>query len=798
MNYYKEDKTDSEKLYNKEVTKLLFKYIFRYKKYLLIAIIFVMIITSVTLAVPYLSKVVIDRFIIKKGYIVNLPNFKPKTPDDYFLESKIRKSIKLDGTHYFFIQSELKYFSKIQIDRYKKDNIFSKEKFVLIEKPIVDNNVLKEKLNKLKSNNKLYSYPGERYLVIESALSEFKVSEIYKLRVTDFKNIVYIVIAVLILQLVQFLASYFQIIFLMKLSQFSMRDLRQDLFEHIASLETKYFDENPIGKLVSRVTNDIETLNEMFSSVLITLLQDLLMMSGILIIMFLTSVKLAIIVTATIPFIVILTVLFRIKAREAYRRIRTQVARINAFLNETITGIRIIQIFVQELKNLKKFRKINKDLYKANIKQLYVYAIFRPSIGILRWLAIASLIYFGAKGILAHTVSYGVIVMFITYIGRFFEPVQDLSEKFDIMQSATAAGEKILFVFNANYYKESEENDKIKKFLLDYLKEDNLDNIKKDIKNNVEKEIRNKVGKDLKNDIKKEVKSKAEKDVKNNIEKDIKKNIKEDIKENIKNDNIIETVNFIAKNGYSKNYFRFKGDIVFDKVWFAYKKDQWVLKDLSFHIKPEETLAIVGETGAGKSTIINILSKFYRIQKGNIYIDGININDIPIPVLRRNISIVMQDVFLFSKTVKENIILNSEFDKKKFEFVAKITHIDKFIEKLPKKENEMVMERGVTFSAGERQLLSFARSLYFDPSILVLDEATSNIDTETEKLIQDAIAHLIKGRTSIVVAHRLSTIKNANNILVIDKGIAVESGDHASLIAKKGIYYQLYKLQFSS
>lgn len=778
MNYYKEDNTDTSKLYNKDVTKLLFKYIFRYKKYLLIAILFVIIITSVTLAVPYLSKTVIDRFIIKKGYIVNYVNFKPVTKDDHFLESKIKKSIKLDDNHYFFIQSELKYFSKIQIRKYIKNNVFSANKFVLIETPLI-NEKLKNKLDQLKKKKDAYQFNNNIYLINEDSLNQFKINDIYNLRITDFKNIVLIVFLVIFLQVIQFLASYFQIIFLMKLSQFSMRDLRQDLFDHIASLETKYFDENPIGKLVSRVTNDIETLNEMFSSVLITLLQDLLMMSGILVIMFLTSIKLALIVSATIPFIILLTILFRLKAREAYRKIRTQVARINAFLNETITGIRIIQIFVQEIKNLKKFRVINKDLYKANIQQLYVYAVFRPSIGILRWIAIASLIYFGANGILSHTVSYGIIVMFISYIGRFFEPVQDLSEKFDIMQSATAAGEKILFVFNSKYYKESEENKKIEEFLKKYLKEEeDIETNEKDAKQ--DKVEQYKIGQD------------------NKIEQDKIEQNKKVIKSNKDNIYKYKTINYINKNGYDDNYFRFKGDIVFDKVWFAYKPDQWILKDLSFHIKPEETLAIVGETGAGKSTIINILSKFYRIQKGHIYIDGIDINDIPIPVLRRNISIVMQDVFLFSKTVKENIILNSKFDKEKFDFVVKLTHMDKFIQRLPDKENEMVMERGVTFSAGERQLLSFARSLYFDPSILVLDEATSNIDTETEKLIQDAISHLIKGRTSIIVAHRLSTIKNANNILVIDKGIAVESGDHNSLIAKKGIYYQLYKLQFSS
>jgi ABC-type multidrug transport system fused ATPase/permease subunit len=309
--------------------------------------------------------------------------------------------------------------------------------------------------------------------------------------------------------------------------------------------------------------------------------------------------------------------------------------------------------------------------------------------------------------------------MFIAYIGAFFEPIGDLSEKFDIMQSATAAGEKILSVFNAEAKKEIMPRGSVAR--PERARPENTGNA-------------------------------------------------------------------------GKGLF---GEIAFNDVWFSYMPDEWVLRGISFSVKPRETIAIVGETGSGKTTIISLLTRLYGIQKGSISVDGIDINDISYADLRSNIATVMQDVFLFSRTLRDNVILNSLYDEERFKMVSQITHINRFIRRLPNKENEQVMERGATFSAGERQLLAFARALYADPSILVLDEATSNIDTETERLIQDAIAHLIQGRTSIIIAHRLSTIRNANQILVLEKGRIVEQGNHASLLAKRGMYYDLYKMQFS-
>ncbi|HPC38026.1 MAG TPA: ABC transporter ATP-binding protein, partial [Exilispira sp.] len=486
--------------------------------------------------------------------------------------------------------------------------------------------------------------------------------------------------------------------------------------------EVSYFDKNPIGKLVNRVSNDIEVLNELFSEVLVSLFKDIILILGILIFMFWQNIYLALAVSIVFPFIVVITILFRIKTADAYRKVRTIIAQINGFFSETISGIRIIQLFSAEKKNYKKFNSINNSLYKANIAQMYVYATFRPLIDFLRWFAVASVIYFGSRGILNNSISYGLIFLFTQYIANLFEPIGDLSEKFDIMISANAAGEKILSVYEADVRIEKNSDKDILAFENQMLKKNKYESYEKAI--------------------------------------------------------------------------RFKGSVEFNHVWFSYKTDEWILKDVSFKIEPQKTVAIVGETGAGKSTIISLLTHFFEIQKGAILIDDIPLYSIPYNILRKNLAVVMQDVFLFAKTVKENIILNSEYDEEKFINVCKMTHIDKFISNLPNKENEMVMERGVTFSAGERQLLSFARALYYDPSILILDEATSNIDSETEKLIQDAIGNLIKNRTSIIIAHRLSTIKSADLIIVIDNGKIVESGNHYELIAKRGIYYNLYKLQF--
>ena len=714
MEYFEED--GGGKVYNRDVLKLIFRYTGVYKKQLFLALGLVFVITGANLSVPFLFRTIIDRFIFKQGRIVYLNG-----EEETLGRRSLRRALPLNESHLFLFQSELKFYSEREIDEFIRNGILSSETFLLLD----PERSLPDRMDGLLENGEARII-GVSLLIRPSLLNSFTTGEVLELRGGDFTHIVRYVLIITAVLLLQFGSSYLQIVILMRLAQNAMKDLRRDLFSHIVRLRVSYFDSNPIGTLVNRVTNDIERLNELFSSVLVTFFQDLLMMLGIIVIMYLTNRTLAFYVSSTFPFLILITVLFRIKVRNAYRRIRTRIGALNGFLNETITGIRVVQIFVREAANLLRFRDKNNDVFEAQLGQLYVNAVFRPLIGFMRWIAVAAVLYFGAGGIVQNKISFGLLVMFIAYIERFFNPVQDLSEKFDIMQSANAAGEKIISVLGVKATERIERSGK-GPFL-----------------------------------PKREAAASG------------------------------------LESGSSGTSRGLKGSIEFKDVWFSYKPDEWVLKGISFKVDPHETLAVVGETGAGKTTIINLLTGFYKPQRGGIYIDGRDIDTLPTRTLRTAIASVMQDVFLFSSDVKHNVTLAKPFDRERFSEVSKITHIDAFIQNLPMKENERVMERGVSFSAGERQLLSFARALYFDPAILVLDEATSNIDSETEKYIQEAIEGLLYGRTSIVIAHRLSTVSRADRIIVLERGHVVEEGTHKQLLKKDGFYAKYYRLQFGS
>jgi ATP-binding cassette, subfamily B, multidrug efflux pump len=727
MDHYHEEEKINGKLFNREVAGMLLRYIAAHKGYLFFSLAFVVVVCAVTLGVPYMTKIMIDRVIVKQGSIAVLPTVRVKDDIAPSIVNRITLSMRLSDSSYFLMQSDLSYLSKKDIDRLMRKGVLRPGKYTLVESPKVTPEV-ETKLKSLIAEGQAKKYDSKLYLISSDGLKRFSVNEMALLRNRDLKGIGLFVLIFLAAYFLQFVASYFQNIFLMQLSQKAMRDLRKDLFRHILSLKLSFFDKNPIGKLVNRVTNDIEALNELFSSVLITFLQDVIILTGITVIMFSTSIPLGLTVMATFPALITITIVFRSKARKAYRIIRTKIATMNAFLNENISGIRIVQIFVQESKQARKFGDINQSLFHANMKQVYINGVFRPLIELFRWLSLAGVLCVAAHLIVGDRVSYGLVVMFIVYIGAFFEPLGDLAEKFDTMQSATAAGEKILALYNAPDAKEFETarfSDRAK--APEKLRESDA------------------------------------------------------------------AISPSAQQGLFKG-----GSVRFDDVRFAYTGDEWVLKGVSFSIENGRTLAIVGETGSGKTTIASLLTRLYTAQQGTISIGGLSIDTIPYDILRSSIAMVMQDVFLFSTTVAANITLDKPFDKEAFDRACRLSHCDRFIARLPRGAEEPVMERGATFSAGERQLIAFARALYFDPSILILDEATSNIDTETERLIQDAIAHLIKGRTSLIIAHRLSTIRSADEIIVLNKGIIAEHGDHESLLAKKGLYYDLYSLQFEA
>ncbi|KUJ91128.1 MAG: ABC transporter-like protein [Thermoanaerobacter thermocopriae] len=518
-------------------------------------------------------------------------------------------------------------------------------------------------------------------------------------------GVTHIGILYLIIITVAFIINYGQIYLIQYTGQKIIFNLRQQIFEHLQSLSLSFFDKNPVGRLVTRVTNDTDTLNEMYTSVIANLFNDIFIIFGIIIAMVSYNVKLALISLSTTPLIIVGMYIYRKLASQAYRLVRVRLARINAFLSEHISGMKIVQLFVTEHKKSKEFEKINKDYYDANMRQLTIFAIFRPSMDVIYSLTLALLIWYGGKDIISHKVEFGVLYAFVNYLQQLFQPIFDISEKYDILQSAMASAERIFILL------------------------------------------------------------------------DTKEQIK-DPKEPIPLEDI-------------------QGKIEFKNVWFSYNGKDWVLKDVSFVVNPGETVAFVGATGAGKSSIISLLSRFYDIQKGEILIDGIDIRKVRQQDLRKHIGVVLQDVFLFTGDIKSNIRLNNKnITDNDIYMVAKYVNAHHFIKKLPESYESKVTERGSTLSAGQRQLLAFARALAFNPKILVLDEATANIDTETEMLIQDALKKLTKGRTTIAIAHRLSTIQHADKIIVLHKGRIREMGTHNELLQKKGLYYNLYMLQY--
>jgi ATP-binding cassette subfamily B multidrug efflux pump len=521
----------------------------------------------------------------------------------------------------------------------------------------------------------------------------------------DYNGLLLIGVLLFASLLLQAVIQYFLTYFTQYLGQKTLFDLRTQIFNHIQKLALKFFDRTPIGRLVTRATNDVEALGELFSSGIVMVFSDVFIILWILGFMFFMDFNLSLVTLSVLPILIYGTFLFRKKARESYRDVRLHLARLNSYMQEHVTGMSVVQIFNKEKDEYNKFSLINSDYRLANIKSIFYYAVFYPSVELLSSVAIGLIIWYGGGEVIQGTLTIGVLFAFIQYTEMFFRPIRDLSEKYNIMQTAMASSERIFKLLDNHTMIRNPENPV-------------------------------KLG-----------------DVRGNIE--------------------------------------------FENVWFAYNGDDFVLKDISFSINPGETVAIVGHTGAGKTSIINILTRFYDINKGEILLDGINIEKLDKRELRKYISMVLQDVFLFSGNVKSNINLdNGDISEERIIDAAKIVGANKFIKELPQKYNEEVKERGATLSVGQKQLISFARALAYDPKILILDEATSSIDTESEHLIKQAIEKLLVGRTAIVIAHRLSTIQNADKIIVLHKGEIREIGNHQQLLAKKGIYYKLYQLQY--
>ncbi len=491
---------------------------------------------------------------------------------------------------------------------------------------------------------------------------------------------------------------------LQKIGQNIIHTVRQELYSHIQKLSSRYFDLTPVGKLVTRATNDVEALSEMYSGILVRLFRNVVKIIGLAAVMLILDWKLALISFVLLPVVAILTVIFRIISRKTYRITRTRLTDLNTFLSENLSGMRIIQLFGREERKFEEFNDKNYKYYRAFYREMLVFAIFRPLIYILSVLSLMIVLGLGSRDVLNGIIPIGTLYIFAQYIQSFFEPIQELAEQFSTLQSSLASGEKIF--------------------------------------------------------------------------------------------TIMDEEALVPEADQPVVLPEIKGRIEFDHVWFAYDDENYVLRDVSFVIEPGQSVAFVGATGAGKSSILNLIGRYYDIQQGHIYIDGVDIRRLSKSKLRSAIGQMQQDVFIFEGTVESNIRLyNDEITSEEIRAAAEYVNASHFIERLPKGYEEPVSERGATFSAGERQLLSFARTLAHKPSILVMDEATANIDTETELLIQEALEKLMKGRTTIMVAHRLSTIQHADCIMVMHKGKIRERGTHQELLAQNGIYKKLYELQ---
>lgn len=522
----------------------------------------------------------------------------------------------------------------------------------------------------------------------------------------DFSQIADIAVKYGVVLMLLFVFNFLNTWILQLTGQTIIYNIRQELFEHIHKLSMRYFDITPVGKIVTRVTNDVEALNDMYTQILVRLIKNVAKIIGLAVIMLRLNVKLALLAFCLLPLVIFLTVVFKQISKTTYRIVRTKLTALNTYLSEHISGMKVIQIFAREHEKDMEFKDRARDMYHASYREMMVFAIFRPLMYILSVVALCIILGAGGYTVIGGTITYGVLYMFTNYISSFFEPIQELAEQFSTLQSAMASAEKIF--------------------------------------------------------------------------------------------TILDEEPMVVNPEQPVTIGEIKGRIEFDHVWFAYAGEDWVLRDVSFTIEPGQSVAFVGATGAGKSSILNLIGRYYDVQKGRITVDGVDIKEMSTDELRSAIGQVQQDVFVFTGDVKSNIRLKNEtITDEAVKEAARYVNADTFIEQLEHAYEEEVTERGATFSAGQRQLLSFARTLAYNPAILVLDEATANIDTETETLIQEALQKLMQGRTTIMVAHRLSTIQHADKIMVMHKGKLRESGTHQELLNQDGIYKKLYELQLA-
>jgi ATP-binding cassette subfamily B protein/subfamily B ATP-binding cassette protein MsbA len=694
------------KPYDARLVRRLLTFVRPYARLVVFAVVILVGVAVFELALPYLTRSAIDDYIVATARLIEIG---PEDPDFArgFVEKHMADLVAVDrdaleglgeGTGAYLVRSKaLSSYDPRDVARASEMGIIADARYYLADRDLVLEVGLDEQA--------FISAGGVAGIPVEG-LRELSGDQIRILREEDFAGVARIALIIVAMLVLTFAFTFVQINMMEVTSQRVMYDIRMRVLTHLQRLSLAFFDRNPIGRLVTRATNDVEVLHEMFTSIVITLLRDMFVLLGVVVLLLRLNWRLALVSFAVLPLMAWATVVFSVRIRDAFREVRVKVARINASLQENISGMRVSQIFRREAENYRRFAKINHENFLASMRQIRVFAMFMPLMELASSIAIGLVIWYGGGKVIQTTLSLGTLVAFLSYVQMFFRPLRNLAQQYSTMQSAMASSERI--------------------FLL-------LDN-------------------------------------------------EEVVPDPVSPQEIPDV----------------RGRIAFENVWFSYIEDEHVLRDVSFEVEPGETVAIVGATGAGKTSIISLLERFYDIQRGRITLDGVDIRDLEKSCLRSNVGLVMQDVFVFAGDIKGNIRLGSEsVGDETLREVARHVNADRFIERLPRGYDEEVHERGSTLSTGQRQLLAFARALAFDPKILVLDEATSNIDTETEQLIQEALVRLMEGRTSIVIAHRLSTIQHADKILVMHKGRIREVGTHQELLAKRGYYYRLYQLQYA-